>query len=403
MCVSTNDIVSSGLGLTLDDYAKLDAELFAGLGVDAIKHDNCVNVQNTTIGRAENFARYKRLGDALNATGRPILYDVVMQTAATEPVPPPSYEYGSVWSPEVIGKQAIRELGNMWWSLPCNKFDAWSTCVDRSMHSVPIEQCYVNGTKSAALRGLLPMLDYQDIGRPYFSKEGHWDYGGPGGWNHLDQLAVCLGSTWQGSGLTVVEQHSQLALWSILASPLILAMDIRNLVAECVTMVTNPGMIAVSNDPAGIPGRRLFSDFGSHQSPSLTANSASNPNGTHAKASFGSDASGYRAGGNGAGGDGDTIRWQVWGRPLTGIQRFAIGVFNRLESSTVIELDFATMLSVLGFNPGPDCGGNGSGTVKVSDVWTGQVINTSALSCGSIALNVSSHAVSFLLVEPAQL
>ena len=48
---------------------------------DAVKHDNCVDVANTTEGIAANTARYAALGAALNKTGRPILYDVVLQVA----------------------------------------------------------------------------------------------------------------------------------------------------------------------------------------------------------------------------------------------------------------------------------------------------------------------------------
>jgi alpha-galactosidase len=61
------------------DYATLDAELFAAAGVDAIKHDNCVDVANTTAAIEANYERFARLGAAMNKTGRPIMYDVVLQ------------------------------------------------------------------------------------------------------------------------------------------------------------------------------------------------------------------------------------------------------------------------------------------------------------------------------------
>ena len=63
MCARSNDVAAG------PDYAKLDAELFAGWGVDAVKHDNCVNVDSSPAGIAANYARYRRLGQALNATG----------------------------------------------------------------------------------------------------------------------------------------------------------------------------------------------------------------------------------------------------------------------------------------------------------------------------------------------
>ena len=39
-------------------YAALDAAFFASVGVDAIKHDNCVDVANTTSDVAANYQRY---------------------------------------------------------------------------------------------------------------------------------------------------------------------------------------------------------------------------------------------------------------------------------------------------------------------------------------------------------
>ena len=56
---------------------------------------------------------------ALNATGRPILYDAVLQVAHNRSVP--AYDYGYLWSPEIYGQAAVRSIANTWWSLPVNK------------------------------------------------------------------------------------------------------------------------------------------------------------------------------------------------------------------------------------------------------------------------------------------
>lgn len=55
-------------------YEKEDAALFASWGVDYLKYDNCYN-QGLT-GSHLSFERYKAMSDALNATGRPILYSM---------------------------------------------------------------------------------------------------------------------------------------------------------------------------------------------------------------------------------------------------------------------------------------------------------------------------------------
>lgn len=129
-CAQSNDTA-----LSIADYATLDAEFFASNGVDAIKHDNCVDVANTTEGIAANTARYAALGAALNKTGRPILYDVVLQVAHARTAP--SYDDGYIWSPEVYGKEIVRNMAHMWWSLPVNKYNCWSCCVGNSEKIIP--------------------------------------------------------------------------------------------------------------------------------------------------------------------------------------------------------------------------------------------------------------------------
>ena len=113
----------------------------------------------------------------------------------------PSYDDGYVWSPEIYGKDTVRGMAHMWWSLPVNKYNCWSCCVGNSERIIPDSPACSSLTGHACRRGLLPMLDAQDMGNaslPGFSAEGHGDYGGPGGWNHLDQLAACVGKSWYG-------------------------------------------------------------------------------------------------------------------------------------------------------------------------------------------------------------
>ena len=60
-----------------------------------------------------------------------------------------------------------------------------------------------------------------------------------------------------GPGLSRTEQWSQLALWSVLASPLLVSFDVRSMSAECKALVTNKRAIAVHQDGAGVPGRAV--------------------------------------------------------------------------------------------------------------------------------------------------
>ena len=280
-----------------------------------------------------------------------MLYDVVLQakTPSGNGKSLPHTNMGSVWSPEVYGgKERMHELGNLWWSLPCNKYDCWECCVE-GMTMLPNETaCLTDPESRAALRGILPMLDAQDSGRPGFSKAGHWDYSSPGGWNHLDQLAVCLPATWQGPGLSVVEQHAHFSLWAVLASPLLLAFDARKHPAgsPCIEMVTNKRVMAISQDALGVGGRRL----------------------KDLKVSA----------------DGK-IEAQLWGRPLAGGSA-AVLLLNRGSATANLSATFAEAKVEGGASAG-----------RVVDAWSG---SSMVVTDGRISAVVPSHGAALLVVTP---
>jgi len=47
------------------------------------------------------------------------------------------------------------------------------------------------------------------------------------------------------------------SLWSLLAAPLIASADLRKVSAASLAILSNPEVIAVDQDPAGIQGRRI--------------------------------------------------------------------------------------------------------------------------------------------------
>ncbi len=53
----------------------IDAHTFASWGVDYLKYDNCYN-QGQAGDQLLSYQRYKTMSDALNSTGRPILYSL---------------------------------------------------------------------------------------------------------------------------------------------------------------------------------------------------------------------------------------------------------------------------------------------------------------------------------------
>ncbi len=87
--------------------------------------------------------------------------------------------------------------------------------------------------------------------------------GGPGGWNYADFLmtggAGC-NSYAPGDrcpGQTEIEYRSEFSLWSITASPLIVATDVRNMTTALREILLNTEIIAVNQENATPPGDRL--------------------------------------------------------------------------------------------------------------------------------------------------
>ena len=54
------------------NFEELDAQTFADWGIDYLKYDYCNAPEDVTTA----FTRYKKMGDALKATGRPIVYAI---------------------------------------------------------------------------------------------------------------------------------------------------------------------------------------------------------------------------------------------------------------------------------------------------------------------------------------
>lgn len=86
-----------------------------------------------------------------------------------------------------------------------------------------------------------------------------WDYFA---WaSSVDILLSCLatlsstaGVQVGNPGLTVNEQRSHFALWSLFKSPLFIGADLRSLSRDAKQILTAPEVIAVNQDPLGVPG-----------------------------------------------------------------------------------------------------------------------------------------------------
>ena len=187
-----------------------DATTFAAWGVDYLKYDYC----NAPDDLLEAIRRYTTMGDALKATGRPIVFSIC--------------EWGPR-SPWLWG----RKVGGNLWRISFDVGDMWDT--PHNTHS-----CI----------GILAAID---------ASANHEKHAGPGGWNDPDMLVVGLGNKGniKGGGCSSAEYQTQMSMWCLLAAPLMIGCDIRNMDAETRRILTNPEVIAVDQDILGKQGNRV--------------------------------------------------------------------------------------------------------------------------------------------------
>ena len=275
-------------------FEQLDAETFAAWGVDYLKYDYC----NAPRGRGEAIRRYAAMGAALRATRRPMVY-ALCEWGIRRP-----WE----WGPSV-GAHLWRTTGDV--------LDTW----------------FADEAATCRL-GILDALDRQ--------AGLHW-YAGRG-WHDPDMLVVGLrGAGVEASrslmepGCSDVEYRSQMSLWSILAAPLLATCDLRALDHATHEILVNPEILAISQDPLGVPGRRVAARDGV----------------------------------------------EVWARPLTGGST-ALGVLNR--GATAATPTFT--LDELGL----------AGAHRVRDAWDRGDLGTVD---EGIAATVAPHATTVLVCTPA--
>jgi alpha-galactosidase len=87
-----------------------------------------------------------------------------------------------------------------------------------------------------------------------FSQNGLEKFAGPGHWNDPDMLEVGNG------GMTPDEYRVHMALWALLAAPLLAGNDLRSMTPETREMLTNGEVIAVDQDAQGVQGHRVWDE-----------------------------------------------------------------------------------------------------------------------------------------------
>ncbi len=178
-----------------------DALQYARWGIDYLKYDWC----NTTNVNAQGA--YQLMRDALQATGRPIFFSMC--------------EWGDnhPW-------RWAKGIGDSWRIGP----DIWC-----SFDSTRIFPTYIQCS-------VIDCINRNDSLR---------SYAGPGHWNDPDMLEV-------GNGLSVNQDRAHFTMWCMMASPLILGNDVRNMSDETKAILTNKDLIAIDQDKLGVQGLRFL-------------------------------------------------------------------------------------------------------------------------------------------------
>ena len=190
-----------------------DAAQWASWGIDFLKYDYC----HAPADQATAVERYTRMGNALGKTGRQILFNAC--------------EWGGrnpwLWA---------RAAGAHSWRVTPDVVDSWTDLW------VPQNNWIGFGIDSA--------ID---------AAAALHDYGGPGGWNDLDMLVIGLkgAGSIPGEGATMREYRTQMSMWCMLCSPLMIGCDVRGLEAPTMEILANHELIAVSQDPRGMQAVRV--------------------------------------------------------------------------------------------------------------------------------------------------
>jgi alpha-galactosidase len=262
-------------------HEEQDAATYAKWGIDYLKYDLCSFDDKMKAAGSPEAAHklmleaYTKMHNAIVKTGRPMVFSLC--------------QYGA----DHVWEWGASVGGNLW-----RTTDDISDNYDR-----------------------MSVIGFQQAGLSQFA--------GPGHWNDPDMLEVGNGK------MKPDEYRTHMALWALLAAPLLAGNDLTSMSPETIAILTNREVIAIDQDKLGKQGDRVWAE-GSQE---------------------------------------------IWVRELNGGAK-AVGIFNRFDWPQDIVVDF----SKLGFK--------GTG-VKMRDVWEGKDLGRSG---GKYKAHVAGHGVVLLKV-----
>jgi alpha-galactosidase len=281
-----------GRGVGSLGHYKQDADRFGRWGFDAVKIDFCGGGQERLDPEAccREFARALRG----NSSRRPLIINVC-----------------NFWRPGQVGD-----------GYPPPERSAYAT----HRWASQISQSWRTDTDI----GFTGDVVFANVLRNLDANARHPESAGPGRWNDPDHIVPEL-------GLSGAESRAQFTMWAIVAAPLVIGADVRTLSDHAASMLSNPEVLAIDQDPLGVQGTRIKRDQ-----------------------------------------DGE-----VWLKPLAGEDR-AIALLNRGPTPLRVTVDAAE----IGLPP--------DGAFHARDLWN----HTATDAAGSIAAELPAHAAALYRISP---
>jgi alpha-galactosidase len=171
-----------------------------------------------------SFNRYKKMADAIKATGQPMVFSLCNW----------GEDYVHTWGMSLAHS----------WRISGDIYDSFSRPDDLCSCTTTADPwCVAPGTHCSVLFILNRVAPFSD--RSQLS-----------GYNDLDMLEVGQG------GMTDAEYKAHFAMWAALKSPLMLGNDVRVISPEALSILNNPAIIALSQDPLAQSAARVRRDVG---------------------------------------------------------------------------------------------------------------------------------------------
>jgi alpha-galactosidase len=174
-----------------------DARQFAAWGVDYLKYDYCGARDIYPVTQRNQEMLFRKMGAALRAAGRPVVYSLSQSG---------DFDIWR-WGPQTGA--------NLWRTTP-DISDNWESMSQRGFRQLDLSA-----------------------------------WSGPGHWSDPDMLEIGNG------GMSTDEYRTQMSLWSMLPAPLLAGNDLRTMDPATRDILLNREVIAVDQDSAGRPARRL--------------------------------------------------------------------------------------------------------------------------------------------------